>query len=126
VPALKPKKETSPGEFRASEATKASSLRRVSSSERTRRLDSREITVLTRRRCPDRPDCWHVYYGDVHVGVISIRTGSPHEEDLWGWSCGFYPGSEPGRSALPALQSVAFIPTKSPAALMAGLSSLKK
>jgi hypothetical protein len=21
------------------------------------------------RRYPERPDCWHVYYGDVHVGT---------------------------------------------------------
>jgi hypothetical protein len=51
---------------------------------------------LTRRRYPERPDCWHVYYGDVHVGTIAVRTGIPHHEDPWGWICGFYPGSEPG------------------------------
>jgi hypothetical protein len=51
---------------------------------------------LTRRRYPERPDCWHVYYGDVHVGTIALRTGIPHDEDPWGWSCGFYPGSNPG------------------------------
>jgi hypothetical protein len=26
----------------------------------------------------------------------AIRTGIPHEEEPWGWSCGFYPGSHPG------------------------------
>src|SRR4030088_3456395 len=51
---------------------------------------------LTRRRYPERPDCWHVYYGDVHVGTIAIRNGNPHDEDPWEWSCGFYPGSLPG------------------------------
>jgi hypothetical protein len=52
---------------------------------------------LTRRRSLDAPeDCWHVYYGDVRVGTIAIRTGVPHHEDPWGWICGFYPGSEPG------------------------------
>jgi hypothetical protein len=51
---------------------------------------------LTRRRYPERPDCWHVYYGDVHVGTIAIRVGCPHDEDPWEWSCGFYPGSRPG------------------------------
>jgi hypothetical protein len=52
---------------------------------------------LTRRRSPDaREECWHVYYGDVHVGTIAIRTGIPHDEDPWGWDCGFYPGSHPG------------------------------
>ena len=51
---------------------------------------------LTRRRYPERKDCWHVYYGDVHVGTIAIRVGIPHDEDPWGWICGFYPGSHPG------------------------------
>ena len=55
------------------------------------------MPALTRRRSPDaREECWHVYYGDVHVGTIAIRTGVPHDEDPWGWSCGFYPGSHPG------------------------------
>jgi hypothetical protein len=51
---------------------------------------------LTRRRYPERQDCWHVHYGDVHVGTIAIRTGVPHDEDPWGWICGFYPDSQPG------------------------------
>src|ERR1700738_5536176 len=51
---------------------------------------------LTRRHYPERQDCWHVYYGDVHVGTITIRVGIPRHEDPWGWICGFYPGSEPG------------------------------
>ena len=52
---------------------------------------------LTRRRYPDaREECWHVYYGDVHAGTIAVRIGIPHDEDLWGWNCGFYPGSDPG------------------------------
>lgn len=51
---------------------------------------------LTRRRSPDaRKDCWHVYFGDVRVGTIAIRSGIPHDQDPWGWSCGFYPGSHP-------------------------------
>jgi hypothetical protein len=55
------------------------------------------MTDLTRRRSPDaREECWHVYYGDVHVGTIAIRTGIPRDEDPWGWDCGFYPGSHPG------------------------------
>jgi hypothetical protein len=28
--------------------------------------------------------CWHVYYGDVHVGTIAIRVGVPHHEDPCG------------------------------------------
>jgi hypothetical protein len=51
---------------------------------------------LTRRRYPERPDCWHVYFGDVHVGTIARRSGSPHHADQWEWRCGFYPGSRPG------------------------------
>jgi hypothetical protein len=52
---------------------------------------------LIRRRYPDaREECWHVYYGDVHAGAIAIRTGIPHDEDPWGWSCGFYPGCHSG------------------------------
>ncbi len=46
---------------------------------------------LTRRRYPERPDCWHVYYGDVHVGTIALRPGVPIDVDQWGWDCGFYP-----------------------------------
>ena len=30
------------------------------------------------------------------AGTIAIRSGIPHDEDPWEWSCGFYPGSEPG------------------------------
>jgi hypothetical protein len=29
---------------------------------------------LTRRRYPERPDCWHVYYGDVHVGTTQRHS----------------------------------------------------
>jgi hypothetical protein len=25
----------------------------------------------------ERPDCWHVYYGDVNVGTIAVRPGVP-------------------------------------------------
>ncbi len=52
---------------------------------------------LTRPRASDaREECWHVFYGDVRVGTIAIRTGMPAGEDPWGWACGFYPGSHPG------------------------------
>ncbi len=53
---------------------------------------------LTRRRYYRRPEeCWHVYYGDVHVGTIAGRSGAPAESPQWEWSCGFYPGTEPGQ-----------------------------
>ena len=48
------------------------------------------------RHYPERQDCWHVYFGDVHVGAIGRRVGCPHDKDPWEWSCGFYPGSRPG------------------------------
>jgi hypothetical protein len=52
---------------------------------------------LTRRRSTEaREECWHIYYGDVRAGTIAIRIGIPHDEDPWGWHCGFYPGSHPG------------------------------
>jgi hypothetical protein len=55
------------------------------------------MPVLTRRRNPDAPqETWRVYYGDVHVGTIALRSGNPTDTDPWGWSCGFYPGSHPG------------------------------
>jgi hypothetical protein len=31
--------------------------------------------LFIRRLYPERPDCWHVYYGDVSVGTIARRTG---------------------------------------------------
>jgi hypothetical protein len=44
------------------------------------------MAALTRRRSTDAPEeCWHIYYGDVQVGTIAIRTGIPHDEDPWGW-----------------------------------------
>jgi HEPN domain len=54
------------------------------------------MPALTRRRYPERQDCWHVYFGDVHVGTIARRVGQPHDQDPWQWLCGFYPGSDPG------------------------------
>ena len=52
---------------------------------------------LTRRRDRDaRQEAWLVYYGDVHVGTIGIRSGNPFGTEQWFWRCGFYPGSAPG------------------------------
>ena len=53
------------------------------------------MPTLTRRRYPERPDCWHIYYGDVRVGTIARRVGNPFDTDPWEWDCGFYPGSHP-------------------------------
>ena len=56
------------------------------------------MPALTRRRFPERPDCWHVYYDDVQVGEIAGRPGVPVHVDQWGWQCGFYPLDHRGRS----------------------------
>jgi hypothetical protein len=55
------------------------------------------MPALTRRRT-DNPhrEMWHVYFGDVRVGSIGQRSGAPVGLDQWEWSCGFYPGCEPG------------------------------
>jgi hypothetical protein len=59
------------------------------------------MPALTRRRYLERHDCWHVYYGDVHVGTIARRAGVPVDVDQWGWNCGFYPPSHQGRHVGP-------------------------
>jgi hypothetical protein len=41
------------------------------------------MTALTRRH-PERTDCWHVYYGDVHVGAIARRTGCARSTSIRG------------------------------------------
>ena len=51
---------------------------------------------LTRRRDPDRKDCWQIYAADIHVGTIARSVGNPNAEPKWQWQCGFYPGSRPG------------------------------
>jgi hypothetical protein len=58
------------------------------------------MPTLTRRRSPDRSDCWHVYRGGVHVGTIAARAGVRIDVDQWGWQCGFYPPSHHGRHAV--------------------------
>jgi hypothetical protein len=50
---------------------------------------------VTRRRSDDRPDCWHIYCGNVQAGTNAKRVGNPYDTDPWEWSCGFYPGSHP-------------------------------
>lgn len=50
------------------------------------------MPALTRRRDPDRPNCWQIYYGDVRVGTIGERSGVPKHQNQWGWDCGFFPG----------------------------------
>jgi hypothetical protein len=43
-----------------------------------------------------RDDCWLIFYGDVQVGTIKMRTGNPWNTPSREWRCGFYCGSKPG------------------------------
>jgi len=55
------------------------------------------MPALTRRRKKDRhQECWHVFYRDVQVGMISERAGVPVDFDQWGWHCGFSPALDRG------------------------------
>jgi hypothetical protein len=54
------------------------------------------MPALTRKRVNDQPETWNVYYAGVRAGVICERSGAPPTSDPWQWSCGFYPGSNPG------------------------------
>jgi hypothetical protein len=62
-----------------------------------RRFD-RGMPALSRRRSKDDPlrETWFIYLADVRVGVIGRRAGVPNSAPQWGWSCGFYPGTDPG------------------------------
>lgn len=56
------------------------------------------MTALTRRPSADpHREGWDVFYGDVKVGWIGQRAGVPADADQWGWTCGFYPGCDPGQ-----------------------------
>jgi len=56
------------------------------------------MPALTRRRIPnDHSEVWRIFYGDIPVGTIGIRSGVPVNVDQWGWSCGFSPGLNPGQ-----------------------------
>jgi hypothetical protein len=35
------------------------------------------MPAVTRKRTNDRPETWHIFYGDVRVGVIVERSGAP-------------------------------------------------
>jgi hypothetical protein len=51
---------------------------------------------LTRRReVGAHQEVWHIHFGDVHIGTIGERAGVPVDVDRWGFSVGFYPGTEP-------------------------------
>jgi hypothetical protein len=53
---------------------------------------------LTRRRSADsHRESWSIYCDDVRVGTIAKSGGVPLESERWNWSCGLYPGVEPGQ-----------------------------
>lgn len=55
------------------------------------------MLALSRRRNKKCDlESWLIYFGDVRVGTIGLRSGVPSNVDQWGWSCGFHPGTEPG------------------------------
>jgi hypothetical protein len=56
------------------------------------------MSELTRRRDRDASqESWRVFFRDVCVGSISIRTGNPATTDPWAWQCGLPPrGHEAG------------------------------
>lgn len=57
----------------------------------------RIMTQLTRRRDNNpHQKGWDVYYGDVRIGHIGTRAGVPKDVEQWGWSLGFYPGTDVG------------------------------
>jgi hypothetical protein len=59
---------------------------------------SSQLPQLTRRRNDDpHREGWFVYYGDVRVGHIGLRAGVPNHAPQWSWTCGFYPGCDPGQ-----------------------------
>jgi hypothetical protein len=49
---------------------------------------------LTRRSASEQPNCWHIHYDGVRVGVIARRSGNPRDTEAWRWDCGFYPGPD--------------------------------
>lgn len=57
------------------------------------------MTALTRRKKPDRPDCWNIRAGDVDIGAIGRRPGVPLHVDQWEWSCGIHPNAARGTAA---------------------------
>ena len=51
-----------------------------------RRTNPKRMPVLTRRRSRDaRQEVWHVFYGDVRVGLLGERAGVPVDVDQWGF-----------------------------------------
>jgi hypothetical protein len=46
------------------------------------------MPALTRKRVYDRPETWHIFYGEVRVGVIVERSGAPPTAPRWQWCCG--------------------------------------
>lgn len=73
--------------------------------------------VLTRRRDPEGPDCWLVYYREVQVGTIA-RLSGVRVVDQWRWMLGFYPrtGASEFKNGTGATFEAASAGSKPPAA----------
>lgn len=56
------------------------------------------MVELTRRRLNEDFESWGIFYGDVRVGRISHLPGMGSQM-IWQWSCGFYPGCNPGQQS---------------------------
>jgi hypothetical protein len=56
------------------------------------------MPTLTRRRDPDRTDCWLVHYGDVHVGSVARRSGNRTTKTLGNGAAGSIPAQSPAKS----------------------------
>jgi hypothetical protein len=56
------------------------------------------MPALTRRLDPRAPqERWRVFYGDIQVGAIGMRSGVPIHVDQWEWSCNLHLASGRGR-----------------------------
>jgi hypothetical protein len=60
---------------------RADKAQAVAASLDQRSAESWAMPALTRRRYPERPYCWHIYYGDVQAGTIIMRVGNPHDTE---------------------------------------------
>src|SRR4051812_36139393 len=58
-------------------------------------MDEQDFSQLTRRADPEQPDCWFIYWQDIHAGTI-VESTTVNARTEWRWSAGFYPGSHAG------------------------------
>jgi hypothetical protein len=58
-------------------------------------LEIGAMTLTRRRLKTQRFESWGIYKGDLQVGTISAGIGT-NGDQIWRWSCGFYPGCDAG------------------------------